>query len=89
MTDQIIRSSRSVSTNITEAYRKRQYVKHYSSKLTDSDAENSEAATWLMFALECEYINRENYLELKNQSEEVGKILFYMLNNPSKFGETI
>lgn len=42
-----------------------------------------------MFALECEYINRENYLELKNQSEEVDKILFYMLNNPSKFGETI
>lgn len=42
LTDQIRRSSRSVCANIAEAYRKRLYVKHFISKLTDSDAENSE-----------------------------------------------
>lgn len=39
LTDQIRRSSRSVSTNIAEAYRKRRYPNHFISKLTDSDAE--------------------------------------------------
>jgi len=42
LTSQIRRSSRSVSANISEAYRKRVYPKHFASKLTDSDAENSE-----------------------------------------------
>lgn len=47
LTDQIRRSSRSVSTNIAEAYRKRRYTNHFISKLTDSDAENSETNVWL------------------------------------------
>lgn len=39
LTDQIRRSSRSVSANIAEAYRKRKYPKHFISKLTDSDGD--------------------------------------------------
>ena len=38
LTDQIRRSSRSVSANISEAYRKRLYPKHFISKLSDSQA---------------------------------------------------
>ncbi|CAC9975672.1 hypothetical protein FLAPXU55_03388 [Flavobacterium panici] len=49
LTDQIRRSSRSVTANIAESYRKRRYVNHFISKLTDSDAENSETSTWLEF----------------------------------------
>ena len=45
LTDQLRRSSRSVCANISEAYRKRRYKKHFISKLTDSDAENSETQT--------------------------------------------
>lgn len=40
--DQVRRALRSVSTNISEAYRKHAYPKHDHGKLTDSDAENSE-----------------------------------------------
>ena len=56
LTDQIRRSSRSVCANISEAYRKRRYPKHFISKLTDADGENSETNTWLDFALACYYI---------------------------------
>lgn len=49
LTDQIRHLSRSVSANISEAYRKRIYPKYCLSKLTDSDAENSETQTWLEF----------------------------------------
>lgn len=38
LTDQVRRSSRSVTANISEAYRKRLYPKHFLSKLTDADA---------------------------------------------------
>jgi four helix bundle protein len=47
LTDQMRRSSRSVCTNIAEAYRKRIYPKHFSSKITDADGEASETLVWL------------------------------------------
>ncbi len=86
LTDQIRRSSRSVCANIAESYRKRVYPKHFISKLTDSDAENSETQVWLEFALACDYINTEKFQFLSNSSEEVGKLIQYMINNPGKFG---
>ncbi|PQJ75048.1 four helix bundle protein [Polaribacter gangjinensis] len=86
LTDQIRRSSRSVPANIAEAYRKRAYPKHFTSKLSDSDAENSETFTWLLFANKCNYINSEIFQELSNEIEEVGKLTHFMMNNPSKFG---
>ena len=86
LTDQIRRSSRSVCANISEAYRKRLYPKHFISKLTDSDAENSETETWLRFALACEYISKEHYDNFMLKSKELGKLINYMVNNPEKFG---
>ena len=86
LTDQIRRSSRSVNANIAEAYRKRRYEKHFISKLTDSDGENSETQVWLEFALGCNYISEEIFITLNNKSLEVGKLINYMINNPSKFG---
>ena len=85
LTDQIRRSSRSVCANIGEAYRKRRYVKHFISKLSDSDAENTETQVWLDFSLACKYIDKKKYGDLKLQSEEVGKLLNFMMNNPDRF----
>jgi four helix bundle protein len=48
-----------VSANIAEATRKRKYEKHFTSKLTDSDSENSETQVWLEYDLACEYINNK------------------------------
>lgn len=86
LTDQIRRSSRSVSANIAEAYRKRDYPRHFHSKLTDSDAENSETQVWLEYSLRCGYITETLFLDLINSSEEVGKLINYMILNPYKFG---
>ncbi|MDX9882465.1 MAG: four helix bundle protein [Prolixibacteraceae bacterium] len=86
LTDQIRRSSRSVCTNIAEAYRKRIYQKHFISKLTDADAENSETMVWLDFALACNYIPDADYEHFYNESVEIGKLVNYMISNPEKFG---
>jgi four helix bundle protein len=87
--DQVRRSSRSVSANIAEASRKRQYLKHFLSKLSDSDSENSETQVWLEYAYACKYINFETYTTLNNKSLEVGKLLYYMMANPQKFNVAI
>ncbi|MAB48912.1 MAG: diversity-generating retroelement protein bAvd family protein [Flavobacteriaceae bacterium] len=86
LTDQIRRSSRSVCANLSEAYRKRRYPKHFISKLTDCDAENGETQTWLEFAVECKYISLEQFELLNEESLEVAKLLNYMILNPEKFG---
>lgn len=86
LTDQIRRSSRSVCANLSEAYRKRKYIKHFISKLTDADSENSETNTWLDFAFACKYISNEDYINLSEAGNEVGKLINFMINNPKKFG---
>jgi four helix bundle protein len=86
LTDQIRRSSRSANICLIETYRKRKYPNHFVSKLTDVDMENSETQGWLEFALACEYLTKDIYDKLKDQSEEVGKIVQYMIDNPGKFG---
>ncbi|WP_428224248.1 four helix bundle protein [Flavobacterium sp.] len=86
LTDQIRRSSRSVTITISEAYRKREYPKHFHSKLTDADSENSETQGWLEYALACKYITEQKFQELTNKSIEVGKLINYMILNSHKFG---
>ncbi len=85
LTDQIRRSSRSVCANIGEGYRKRRYPAHFISKLTDSDAENSETQVWLDFALACNYIDQNTYLSFTQRSEEVGRLINHMIANPEKY----
>ena len=86
LTDQIRRSSRSVCANLAEAYRKRIYPNHFISKLTDSDAENSETQVWLEFAQKCGYLSEDLFMSLETRNMEVGKLLQYMMKNPEKFG---
>lgn len=85
LSSQIIRSSRSVCANIAEAYRKRDYIKHFKSKLTDADSENSETQLWLDFAVACKYVQPETAKQLEEKSIKIGKLINYMILNPSKF----
>jgi four helix bundle protein len=85
LTDQIRRASRSVCSNLREAWSKRRYEAHFTSKLTDADGENSETDTWLDFAKDCGYSNENDHKRLKAKCEAVGKMLGSMLNNPAPF----
>jgi len=85
LTDQVRRSSRSVCTNFGEAYRRRKYPAHFVSKLTDSDAENTETEIWIKFAFDCKYINEAVSNDFKSRSAEVGRMLGHMINNPEKY----
>ena len=85
LTDQIRRSSRSVCRAISEGYRKRQYPRHFSSKMSDADMENTETQISLSFAEACEYISDTQYKELIKASEEIGRLLSHMIDYPEKY----
>ena len=80
LTDQIRRSSRSVSANISEAWGKRKYEKSFIAKLTDSEGEARETQTWLQFARNCEYINEEQFKILNNQYNQIIGMLVNMMS---------
>jgi len=85
LTDQVRRASRSVCTNLREAWAKRRYEAHFISKLSDSDGENGEVETWLDFAKHCGHISEQQHVELTVQVTEIGKMIGAMIRNPSPF----
>jgi len=85
LTDQIRKSSRSVPSNIAEAWRKRKYPKSFVSKLIDSIAEESATEVWLNFSKDLKYINNEKQLYFINKYDEVARMLNSIIEQPEKF----
>lgn len=82
LTDQVRRSSRSVCTNLAEAWRKRRYEASFLSKLSDAEAEGAETQVWLEFAVQCGYLEVEVGQELSASYDNIlGKIVS-LINNP-------
>ena len=85
LTDQIRRSSRSATANLAEAWRKRRYLAHFVSKITDAEGEAAETQTWLEYAVRCNYLDREKAKQLFLEYDQVLAMLFSMANSPDKW----
>jgi four helix bundle protein len=85
LVDQIRRSSRSVPTNIAEAWVKRRYPKSFVSKLLDSLAEEAETEVWIDMSKDSKYIDDQSHNSLIEHYQEVAKMLNSMINSPEKF----
>src|SRR2546430_17241563 len=71
LTDQMRRASRSVCSNIGEAWRKRRYPAHYASKLSDSEGEAEEYRVWLDLPLRSKYISGEEATDLDDTYDRI------------------
>jgi four helix bundle protein len=85
LTDQIRRSSRSVSSCIAESWAKRLYIKAFVNKLTDALGEEYETEDWLDYSLDCEYLTMDEYKRITSGYDEVRKMLISMINNPEQW----
>ena len=85
LTDQIRRSSRSVTTGIAEAWRRRRYEAAFVNKLNESEAEAAETQVWLEHAVSCGYLAKEPARELYREYEAVIKMLVGMSLNAEKW----
>ncbi len=85
MVDQVRRSSRSVCTNLAEAWRKRRYAAHFTSKLSDAETEAEETRVWLEFAFRCGYLSRGVVDQLDDQYDKILAQLVLMISNPKQW----
>ena len=85
LTDQIRRSSRSVCSNLAEAWRKRRYEAAFVAKLSDCEGEAAETQTWLEFSVRCGYLDRDIAKGLYVEYDEIISILVFLINNPAKW----
>lgn len=86
LTDQVRRSSRSVTAQYAEGYRKKRYPLHFVAKMTDSDGENAEPQVWLDYAVACGYVTQADVDPIIEMTVEVGKMLGDMIENHEKYG---
>jgi four helix bundle protein len=87
LTDQARRSSRSVGANIAEAWHKRRYVAHFTSKLSDADGEQAETQHWIDTALLCKYLDASLHSELMTQCKDIGRMLGRMIQDAGTWCE--
>jgi len=80
--DQIRRASRSVCSNIAEAWRKRRYRAAFISKLSDAETEAAEVQVWLEFSYKCKYIDESTFHELDLYYDRIIGKLVRMIENP-------
>lgn len=85
LVDQIRSSSRSVCTNIAEAWRRRRYPAHFASKLSDSEAEAEETRVWLEFSQRCGFLDMEKFRELDDTYDMILGQLVKMISEPEKW----
>ncbi len=82
LTDQIRRSSRSVCTNLAEAWRKRLFRAAFRAKISDAEAEAAETQVWLEFAAKCKYVARDRAAALYQTYHAVIATLVGMRTHP-------
>jgi len=85
LTDQVRRSSRSVTAQFAEGCRKKRYPAHFVAKMTDCDGENAETQCWLDHAVACEYVSHADVAPIIALSEEVGRMLGDMIDHPERY----
>ena len=71
LTDQIRRSSRSVCSNLSEAWRKRHYAAAFVSKLNDAEGEAAETQVHLEFASRCGYLDAASFQRLDDAYDKI------------------
>lgn len=85
LTDQWRRAARSIGAQISEAWAKRRYPRHFLSKLTDSDGEQMETQHWTIVAFDDGYISRDEAHRLGSLALEVGSMLGNIMQNAESF----
>src|SRR5438093_2419940 len=85
LTDQGRRSSRPVSAQIAEAWRRRKYEAVFVNKLNESEGEAAETQGWLEYAVKCGYLNRNKGRQIHRTYDRILGKFVTMGNNPKRW----
>jgi len=81
LTDQVVRSSRSVAANIAEGWGKRIYENEFKRHLVYAMGSLEETKVWMMFAKDCGYITVEKFNEITEKFNNVGGKIYKLYEN--------
>ena len=81
LTEQILKSSRSVCANLAEAWQKRRYKGAFVAKLNEVEAEAAETQTWVEIAMMCDYMALDVGQELLQQYSTVLSAVGRLIHN--------
>jgi four helix bundle protein len=82
LTDQVRRSLRSVSTHISEGWRRRRYEAAFCEKLNGAESEAAETQTWIEYSVRCGYVTAEEGRKLHRSYDHIMGKLVNMQNKP-------
>jgi four helix bundle protein len=85
LTDQIRRSSRAVNAMIAEAWARRRYPAAFINKIDEALGEAMETQAWLDHALDCGYLDRNQYRTLDDSWQKIGAMLNRMIQRADDF----
>ena len=85
LTDQIRKSSRSVSAQIAEGWRRRKYRGAFVNKMNEAESKAAETQVWLEYAAKCQYISKDSYTHLHYKYQEIIGKLINMGNHPEQW----
>ena len=85
LTDQMRRSSRAVNAMIAEAWARRRYPAAFINKIDEALGEAMETQAWLDHALDCGYLDRNQYRTLDDSWQKVGAMLNRMIQRADDF----
>ncbi|MBL7737776.1 MAG: four helix bundle protein [Chitinophagaceae bacterium] len=81
LTDQVIRSSRSISANIAEGWGKRIYENEFKKHLVYAMGSLEETKTWLRFGRDCQYIREQDFEGFSRKCDELGARIYKLYEN--------
>lgn len=81
LTDQIVRSSRSVSATIAEGWGRRIYENEFKKYLIYSMGSLEETKVWLYFSRDCGYISIEKVSDMDKGLDELGAKIYKLYEN--------
>lgn len=81
LTNQIVRSSRSISANIAEGWGKRIYENDFKRHLIYAMGSLEETKTWLHFSRDCKYITEDDFVKFEKKLDETGARIFKLYEN--------
>jgi four helix bundle protein len=81
LTDQIVRSSRSIAANIAEGWGKRIYENEFKRHLIYAIGSLEETKSWVHFAKDCMYLSKETFDSLNAKYDEAGAKIYKLFEN--------
>ena len=87
LTNQLIRSSRSVSANIVEGWANRQYENVFRQRLIRALGSISETESWLIFAKECKYTGQKVLDQFADKLDQPGRMINMLHQNWKSYGK--